>query len=123
MSWREPYYVLGSDGRTPVPCDMWTWGAAAENRRNYERDPWCVGQTKWADGAALSTVFLGLDHQWGDEGPPILFETMLFDDDEDDYQTRCSTWDEALVMHRAGVLWAVENGHGQPISSILVGVL
>ena len=26
----------------------------------------------------LSTVFLGLDHQWGD-GPPILYETMVFD--------------------------------------------
>lgn len=46
----------------------------------------------------ISTVFLGLDHQFG-EGEPLLFETMIFGGKEDQYQDRCSTWEEAEKMH------------------------
>jgi hypothetical protein len=37
-----------------------------------------VGQTRTLYGEKLSTVFLGLDHNYSRTGPPILFETMLF---------------------------------------------
>lgn len=50
----------------------------------------------------VSTVFLGLDHGSG-KGPPVLFETMIFDGGEDGYQTRCSTWAEAEIQHAAAV--------------------
>jgi hypothetical protein len=54
----------------------------------------------------VSTVFLGIDHQWFD-GPPILFETMIFGPGSTalDYQTRCSTWAEALEMHEEAIHW------------------
>jgi hypothetical protein len=56
----------------------------------------------------ISTVFMGLDHNFWDTGPPILFETMIFSDGATlDYQDRCSTWDEALEMHQRGLIWAV----------------
>lgn len=48
----------------------------------------------------VSTIFLGLDH--ARHGPPLLFETMIFGLDEGErgnYQTRCSTWDQAMQMH------------------------
>ena len=51
----------------------------------------------------ISTVFLGLDHSWGD-GPPLLFETMIFGGKHDGYKTRCSTWAEALEMHKKACL-------------------
>lgn len=55
----------------------------------------------------ISTVFLGLDHNYSREGSPILFETMIFSDtfeDSDlDYCERCSTWREALKMHRDAI--------------------
>ncbi len=48
--------------------------------------------------AEVSTVFLALNHAYGD-GPPLLFETMVFGGPLDQEQERCSTYDEAEAMH------------------------
>lgn len=53
-----------------------------------------------SNGVKVSTVFLGLDHSWGD-GPPLLFETMEFGGPRDGDCDRCSTWDEAEAQHAA----------------------
>jgi hypothetical protein len=37
-----------------------------------------VGQTRTLYGEKLSTIWLGLDHNWSRIGPPLIFETMLF---------------------------------------------
>lgn len=37
-----------------------------------------VGQTRTLYGEKLSTVWLGLDHNFSRTGPPLIFETMLF---------------------------------------------
>jgi hypothetical protein len=50
----------------------------------------------------VSTVFLGLDHNFGG-GPPLLFETMVFGGEYDQQCDRYSTWDEAEAGHRAVV--------------------
>ena len=50
----------------------------------------------------VSTVFLGLDHQWG-QGKPILFETMVFGGKLDQEQQRYCTWTEAVKGHKAMV--------------------
>ena len=50
-----------------------------------------------------STVFLGLDHRFIDDGPPLLFETMIFGGDGDKDQWRCSTWEQAEAQHRRAV--------------------
>ena len=46
----------------------------------------------------VSTVFLGVDHRLGD-GPPLVFETMVFGGPLDRHQERCSTWAEAEAQH------------------------
>ena len=46
----------------------------------------------------VSTVFLGIDHSWDDEGH-LLFETMIFGGKYDEDQDRCATWEEAEAMH------------------------
>lgn len=51
------------------------------------------------NGVSVSTVFLGLDHQYGG-GPPLLFETMEFGQQD---MERYSTWEEAEAGHRAMV--------------------
>ena len=51
----------------------------------------------------VSTVFLGLDHGFGRNEPPILFETMIFGGEHDQYCERCSTWEEAEAMHAKAV--------------------
>lgn len=53
------------------------------------------------DGRWLSTVFLNHDHNFGDSGPPILFETILFQKGSyvDERCERYSTVEEALSGH------------------------
>ncbi len=49
----------------------------------------------------VSTVFLVINHQYGD-GPPLIFETMIFihGSSHDEYMQRYSTEDEAVAGHR-----------------------
>lgn len=54
------------------------------------------------NGVRVSTVFLGIDHQFG-EGPPVLFETMIFGGEHDGYQDRHCTWKEAESGHKRAV--------------------
>lgn len=53
----------------------------------------------------VSTVWLGLDHAWSD-GPPVLFETMVFGDDGsvEDYGNRYCTIPEAIAGHNEVVV-------------------
>ena len=82
-------------GRVAVPCsDLIEWSMWMGTANTQ------VAETK-VGGLRVSTVFLGLDHNYSGTGDPILFETMIFGDDADSYQTRCSTWDEAERMHAA----------------------
>lgn len=84
------------DGHTPVPAaSLREWG------RWFETGNRVVAQDKIGD-VKVSTVFLGLDHQWG-EGPPLLFETMIFEGPHDGYQERYSTWDEAEAGHKVAL--------------------
>ena len=57
----------------------------------------------------ISTVFLGLDHNHSGVGDPILFETMIFIDGEEQYCNRCSTWKQAEEMHKDALQWAMKD--------------
>lgn len=67
----------------------------------------------------VSTVFLGLDHNISTlidpAAEPLLFETMIFDELQDNYQTRCTTWDQAEFMHQAAVAIANERWEASKI--------
>jgi len=52
-----------------------------------------------AEGVDVSTVFLGLDHNWGHHDLPILFETMVFGGEMDQECERYSVRQEALEGH------------------------
>jgi hypothetical protein len=57
----------------------------------------------------VSTVFLGIDHNYSGEGPPLLFETMLFRDGKPlDYQERYATWDEAVSGHARALAYVIK---------------
>jgi hypothetical protein len=49
--------------------------------------------------AEISTVWMGIDHNFSGEGPPIIFETMVFDGEMDGYQWRYATEAEAIAGH------------------------
>ena len=90
-------YILDEDNKA-FEVDTLTWGRWFEE--NHKRK--IVKQELLINSNWLSTVFLGLDHQFGENGLPLLFESMLFrkkGDGEDLDMSRCSTWDEAVLMH------------------------
>jgi len=47
----------------------------------------------------VSTVFLGLDHNFGSGGKPVLWETMVYGGPMDDYQERYSSLAKARSGH------------------------
>jgi hypothetical protein len=71
----DKYYPDGkpilSDELLPA-TDKW---ALLLEQRDSNR---IVGQTCTLYGEKLSTVWLGLDHNYSRTGPPLIFETMLF---------------------------------------------
>ena len=85
-------YIL--DGKNPVPCDsLKKWGRWMENGDRR------VARTEFA-GGYVSTVFLGLDHSFGFEGMPILFESMIFGGVLDGEGERYETWAQAEAGHK-----------------------
>ena len=76
----------------PMTYARWVW--ITETQPGYS----VVGHDHVA-GGLVSTVWLGLDHGFG-SGPPVIFETMLFDiDDWDDHQDRYTSLDAAQKNH------------------------
>lgn len=95
------------------PIEMMQW---AELRMipGYIR----IAQTELPNGRTVSTVWLGLDHGFFGDGPPLIFETMVFGCEEervsliiagmttyrpDEGQWRYTTEVEALAGHEAVV--------------------
>lgn len=87
------YYKL-NENKEPVPVDLFEWANVMNGERHVGND--FIGDIH------VSTVFLGLNHQYGD-GPPLLFETMIFGGDHDNYQERYCTWAEAEEGHKRAV--------------------
>ncbi len=94
-------YILDDQGNAVPAPSLEAWGEFFEQRdkRRLARDE--VGDI------VISTVFLGLDHSWG-QGPPVLWETMIFGGKHDEYQERYTSRDDALAGHRHAV-WMAEN--------------
>lgn len=88
-------WIMDDDGATRLARTHEEWrGAWNRNRR--------VGDTTIGD-VRVSTVFLMIDHGYSDEGPPILFETLIFGGPHDQEMWRYATRAEALAGHAAAV--------------------
>lgn len=102
------HHYLLDENHQPQPVDLLVWAKWFETSDRHVRltrvGPYTV-----------STVFMGLDHNFFHQGPPILFETMVMIDMETeikfvaprtmrvsflDIQERCCTWEEALLQHQ-----------------------
>lgn len=101
-------YILVN--RKPVlVTNLLDWASKCENNEHR------IVAKDDINGAHVSTVFLGLDHNLFGVGDPILFETMIFGGSLDEYQERCRTWEEAEEQHRVAVELVKEAGHGRRI--------
>jgi hypothetical protein len=102
----DPSNLLGLytlDGHTPVPCkSLMEWAQWNERARCGGTEDLCRVAGDFADVAGeiwVSTVFLGIDHNWSMHGPPLLFETMAFIGGESTTCRRYATWAEAEAGH------------------------
>lgn len=100
MDFDRFYFVL--DGhKVRATRDMLEWARMFEDHAARTVAKSEIG------GVEVSTVFLGLDHNFSGDGPPKLFETMIFQsksDELDGWCQRCSTWEQAEQQHDAACL-------------------
>lgn len=96
--WDKMYYLL-DEQHNPVPCSQLEWAKWFSETDRH------VAETH-TNLHYISTIFLGLDHGFLADQPPVLYETMVFDrdggavsDGELDIMRRYCTWDEAFRGH------------------------
>jgi hypothetical protein len=97
------HYILGDDGE---PQLVTVWSGGQMNREALMT--WAtwfetavrqvLRETIGHEGGTVSTVFLGLDHNYG-SGPPVLWETMVFGGPFDGHQWRASSGLASLQQH------------------------
>ena len=98
----DHHYILDENNNL-MPVDLetyWQWFKAQDEKGEASRR--IVKQRHWPlNSIMVSTVFLGLDHNffWG--GPPLVFETLVFGGPLDQEMDRYSTYDEAVRGHEA----------------------
>lgn len=69
-------YILSDKGEILEVPDLYAWAAW------YEKADRHIKRTKIGP-YTISTVFLGLDHSFGEGKGPVLFETMVFEGGKD----------------------------------------
>lgn len=91
-------YILNAAGEPEPAPDLISWVKwwMQADERHVALDT--------CDHWRVSTVFLGLDHNWRPGGAPLLFETMVFDEDGTDRLCQRYTLRSlALAGHQAAV--------------------
>jgi hypothetical protein len=109
------WYYRYPDGRIEkIPFDDFLARLTRDGEANF-RENFRIAETLFAtpeeaanprDAIRVSTVFLSLDHAL-DDGPPVLYETMIFGFDEGhplyDYQDRYTSEEDARRGHDEAV--------------------
>lgn len=95
MSDRLQYY--DPDGN-PLTSEQWI--EMFETRKDDTTDDsWWRRRTDISPDISVSTVWLGLDHRFMGDGPPLFWETMIFGGDCDQDMWRHSSKEEAFESH------------------------
>lgn len=69
-------------------------------RHLFENKAYCRVAFDQIDGVEVSTVWLGMNHNYSMDGPPLIFETMVFGGELGQEQWRYSTEQAALTGHQ-----------------------
>ena len=84
-------YILDAGGNAVQEPDLLKWGRWFQTADRHVAND-IIG------GVRVSTVFIGLDHIF-DDGPPLIFETMVFGGPLDQEMERYSTREQAAAGH------------------------
>jgi len=108
------YYIMDEKGNPKRLESFDDWAKWYETaNRSIARDEFRrkSGET---EEVVVSTVFLGIDHSFGFDSEPLLYETMIFgmkfdgENDYEGYQVRYSTLEEALNGHAKAITIAAK---------------
>lgn len=104
------YAILDESGNVLTNIPMLEWAHWFERNRAQQR----IGNDE-IEGHLVSTVFLGLNHQFHPKAKPLWFETMVFGpyatvgpfgpERNSLWHERCETKSEAVIQHQEGVQW------------------
>lgn len=61
-----------------------------------------IKHTNLPDGICVTTMFLGIDNGWSND-QPILFETLIFGGEHNDFCERYSDYEMALSGHERAI--------------------
>ena len=100
-------YIL-DEQRRPVPVeDTLVWGRWFQDFKNrrvaHDEIVWRYTGLNVVEDLVVrvSTIFLGIDHDYGFSGRPLLWETMVFEHPSGgDFQQRFTTEADALAYHQ-----------------------
>lgn len=88
---------FGPDGE---PLELYEWSELFERRHeNLAPESWWHKHTELGADLRVSTVWLGIDHNFLGIGPPLVWETMVFGGDRDEECRRYATRAEAFDDH------------------------
>lgn len=115
---QNQYAILDESGNV-IKASLLEWGAWFE-KNNGQR--YICFDSYNQDQYRVSTVFLGLNHNYSPKDKPQWFETMVFgpaemkellgkmtEVREDLWMSQCETLTEAKAMHIEGIAWLKEN--------------
>jgi hypothetical protein len=115
MNYDTGLYVLDKDHNVIACPDVKEWGKKLRMNNRFVEQSAVRDKITQDILGTLSTVFLGIDHQYGD-GPPLVFETMFFSHETEERPLRrYNTWDEA---HKGHAEWKTLLEHGTPIDEL-----
>lgn len=102
------YYILDERGE-PKGATLVEWMFWFKEHNDDRK----VAKERIGD-SEVSTVFLGINHNFLDKGPAVLWETMVFGGPLDQEQDRCSgSREQALAMHNKMVNKVKDKMKGQ----------
>ena len=94
------FYVLKGKRQVPATLTQWAiwFGTSWPDRQVSET----ILTNKRKSTIRISTVFLGLDHNFSNFMPnrPLLFESMVFGGKNSGHTNRYHTWKEAAIGHQ-----------------------
>lgn len=93
--------------RNRHPITLAEWSVLIERGNDYRR----IARTV-VDDVVVSTVWLGLNHNWDLQGEPLIFETMVFGGSLAEHQWRYATEAQARAGHKRVV--ALARAKAQP---------
>ena len=96
-------YILDEHGHPQLEPDLMKWAEWFEHTDRHLR------KDKLPGDIFVSTVFLGIDYNFGWKGPPLLWETMIFGGQHDQYVERYTSREDALEGHQRALMLVSES--------------